>query len=165
MKRVIPLLVFLLIAAVTVPGCTKQLQKKPNFLFVLVDDQAPFDLKIYNPGSILETPNIDKLAGEGMVFDGARHMGSWSGAVCRPSRMMIMSGRTLWHLPSYGKGFVNPDSPDSLELNTIGAVFNRAGYKTMRTCKIGNSYPAANEQFTVVRDATKRGGTEESGSA
>ena len=78
---------------------------------------------------------------------------------------MIMSGRTLWNLPSHKQGYENPSAPDSLELQTIGAVFNRAGYKTMRTCKKGNSYPAANKQFTVVRDASKRGGTDETGSA
>lgn len=139
--------------------------KRPNFLFVLVDDQSPFDLKTYDPKSILESPTINKLANEGMVFDGAYHMGSMSGAVCTPSRHMIMSGRTLWHIPSLGNAFKSQNSPDSLELQTIGAVFNRAGYSTMRTCKIGNSYPAANKQFTVVRDATKRGGTAESGSA
>lgn len=138
--------------------------KRPNFLFVLVDDQSPFDLKTYDPNSILETPNIDRLANEGVVFESAYHMGSWSGAVCTPSRHMIMSGRTVWHLPSRGN-FVNPNNPDSLELQTMGAVFNRAGYKTMRTCKKGNSYPAANAQFTEVHDATKRGGTEETGSA
>lgn len=144
--------------------CEKE-SKRPNFLFVVVDDQSPFDLKTYDPTSILESPNIDRLAQEGMVFESARHMGSWSGAVCTPSRHMIMSGRTLWNLPDYGKQFKNPDSPDSLELQTIGAVFNRAGYKTMRTCKKGNSYAAANAQFAVVKDAGKRGGTEESGSA
>ncbi len=137
---------------------------RPNFLFVLVDDQSPFDLQTYDPQSILETPNISSLAKEGMVFESARHMGSWSGAVCTPSRHMIMSGRSLWHLPSRGD-FKNPDEPVGLEKQTMGAVFNRAGYKTMRTCKNGNSYPAANEQFTVVHDATKRGGTEETGSA
>lgn len=145
-------------------GCQKE-KKRPNFLFVLVDDQSPFDLKTYDPNSILETPNIDKLVQEGIVFESARHMGSWSGAVCLPSRHMIMSGRTLWHLPSRGSQFQNPNSPDSLELQSMGAVFNRAGYKTMRTCKKGNSYPAANAQFSVIKDATKRGGTEESGSA
>lgn len=34
----------------------------------------------------------------------------------------------------------------------------------MRTCKSGNSYPAANKEFSVVHDATKRGGTHETGS-
>ena len=36
-----------------------QAKKKPNFLFIIVDDQSPLDLKIYNPRSILDTPNID----------------------------------------------------------------------------------------------------------
>jgi len=139
-------------------------KKKPNFLFVLVDDQSPFDLGVYDTKSILETPNIDKLAKEGMVFESARNMGAWSGAVCTPSRHMIMSGRTLWDLPTF-KNFKNPSCPPNLEQQTIGAVFNRAGYATMRTCKKGNSYKAANDQFTVVHDATKRGGTEETGSA
>ncbi|MEI6865041.1 sulfatase-like hydrolase/transferase [Flavicella sp.] len=138
--------------------------KRPNFLFVLVDDQSPFDLKIYDGKSILETPNIAKLARDGMVFDSARHMGSMNGAVCTPSRHMIMSGRTVWNLPA-SAGYKKAICPDSLELQTIGAVFNQAGYKTMRTCKKGNSYADANEQFTVVHDATKRGGTEETGSA
>ncbi|GJM34972.1 MAG: sulfatase [Saprospiraceae bacterium] len=154
----------LAVLAISLFSQCKNESQQPNFLFVLVDDQSPFDFKIYNANSILETPNIDKLAREGMIFDGARHMGAWSGAVCTPSRCMIMSGRTLWNLPSNKQGYENPSAPDSLELQTIGAVFNRAGYKTMRTCKKGNSYPAANAQFTVVKDATKRGGTEESGS-
>ena len=147
-------------------ACQKtELQKQPNFLFILVDDQSPFDLKIYDEASILETPNIDKLAEGGMVFESARHMGSMNGAVCTPSRHMIMSGRTVWNLPASAGKMETIICPDSLELQTIGAVFNRAGYNTMRTCKKGNSFAAANAQFTVVHDATKRGGTEETGSA
>lgn len=164
MKPILTLILVVLTTVMFLNSCKKE-EKLPNFLFVLVDDQSPFDLKIYDSESILETPNIDKLAKDGMVFESARHMGSWSGAVCTPSRHMIMSGRTLWHLPSRGKGFQNPNNPANLETQTIGAVFNRAGYKTMRTCKKGNSYSAANEQFTVINDATKRGGTEENGSA
>lgn len=139
--------------------------KRPNILFILVDDQSPFDLKCYNPQSPLDTPNIDRLAREGMVFDGAYHMGSFSGAVCTPSRHMIMSGRTLWHLPIAPKAMEKGLCPPNLEQQTIPAVFNRAGYATMRTCKQGNSYEAANKLFTVRHDATKRGGTSETGSA
>jgi choline-sulfatase len=137
--------------------------RKPNLLFILVDDQSPFDLKIYNPSSTLETPTLDRLAAQGMVFDGAYHMGSHSGAVCTPSRHMIMSGRTLWHLPI--APWAGKTCPPNLEQNTIPAVFNRAGYATMRTCKVGNSYEAANKLFQVRRDASKRGGDDESGSA
>lgn len=49
---------------------------KPNFLFIVVDDQSPFALKAYNPDAVLDTPNIDRLAKEGMVFNAAHHMGS-----------------------------------------------------------------------------------------
>ncbi|WP_208300233.1 sulfatase-like hydrolase/transferase [Prosthecobacter fusiformis] len=136
--------------------------RMPNILFILADDQSPFDLKTYDPTSPLETPNLDRLAAEGMVFTGAYHMGSFSGAVCTPSRHMIMSGRTVWHLPI--APWAAERCPPALEQQTIPAVFNRAGYATMRTCKMGNSYEAANKLFTVRHDAVKRGGDEESGS-
>jgi choline-sulfatase len=137
-------------------------EKRPNLLFILVDDQSPYDLKMYNPQSTLQSPNLDKLAAQGMVFNGAYHMGSFSGAVCMPSRHMIMCGRTVWHLPPAPWGAKT--SPPALEQQTIPAVFNRAGYATMRTCKMGNSYEAANKLFTVRKDASKRGGTDETGS-
>lgn len=145
---------------------THAAKKKPNVLFIIADDQSPFDFKFYNERSKLDTPVIDRLASRGMVIDRAYHMGSWSGAVCTPSRHMVMSGRTVWHLPKGRKGR-NADSkaPADLADHTLAAVFNRAGYDTMRTCKRGNSYAAANAQFTVVKDATKRGGTDETGSA
>ncbi len=145
-----------------VVGADQTNKKRPNVLFIIVDDQSPFDLKAYNPDTICDTPNIDRLAVEGMTLDGAYHMGSFSGAVCTPSRHMVMTGRTVWHLP------IGPGArtcPPKYEQYSMAAVFNNAGYDTMRTCKRGNSYAAANGQFTVVKDATKRGGTEESGSA
>ena len=147
-----------------------QSTERPNFLFIVVDDQSPFDFSFYNPRSELQSPTIDSLASQGMVFDSARHMGAWVGAVCTSSRHMIMSGRTLWHIPDRGRKQNNPHSsnpklvPPELAEQTLAAVFNRAGYDTMRTCKNGNSFDAANNQFTVRRDATKRGGTDDTGS-
>ena len=145
--------------------------KRPNILFIVVDDQSPFDLKVYDQQSSLETPVIDSLAAEGMVFDAAHHMGAWAGGVCTPSRHMIMSGRSVWHIPDKPKMGRNPLQanpkyvPTDLPDYTMAAVFNAAGYDTMRTCKRGNSYAAANSIFTVVHDATKRGGTDDTGSA
>ncbi len=135
---------------------------RPNILYIIVDDQSPFDLKAYRPDSELDTPHIDRLAKGGIVLDGAYQMGAFVGAVCTPSRHMVMSGRTVWHLP------IGPNArthcPPDIEENTLAAVFNRAGYDTMRTCKIGNSYEGANKRFTVRHDATRRGGDAESGS-
>jgi len=157
----LPALIFIALLFI-VSGVHAAESRRPNVLFILVDDQSPFDFKFYNPKSILQSPNIDRLAAEGMVFDAAYHMGSFSGAVCTPSRHMMMCGRTLWHLP-IGVGSERI-CPPNLEQNTLAAVFNRAGYKTMRTCKKGNSYEAANQQFTIRHDASKRGPTDESGS-
>ena len=143
---------------------------KPNFLFIITDDQAPFDFRIYNKDSILDSPNIDRLAREGMVLDAAYHMGAWVSGVCTPSRHMTMSGRTLWHTPNKPGKSDNPHNDDPTKVPpklvnyTLPAVFNRAGYDTMRTCKNGNSYEEANELFTVRRDASKRGGAPETGS-
>ena len=144
------------------PGSAAE-PRRPNILFIIVDDQSPMDFSFYNPGASLQSPVLDRLAAGGMVLDDAYHMGSFSGAVCTPSRHMIMSGRTLWHLP-IGPG-AEAHCPPGLEQNTIPAVFNRAGYATMRTCKTGNSYEAANKLFAVRHDAGKRGGTDETGSA
>ena len=144
---------------------------RPNILFIIVDDQSPFDFGFYNPGSPWRTPNIYRLAAEGMFLDAAHHMGSWSSAVCTPSRHMIMTGRTVWHIPNGPRQTLNPHGadparvPPGLEQYSLPAVFNRAGYATMRTCKTGNSYEAANKLFSVRRDAGKRGGTDDTGSA
>tara|TARA_Y100001954_G_scaffold236845_1_gene298719 strand:+ start:279 stop:1778 length:1500 start_codon:yes stop_codon:yes gene_type:complete len=145
-----------------------QAANRPNILFIIADDQSPFDFKAYDPSSPLHAPAIAAMASKGMTLDGAYHMGSMSGAVCSPSRTMVMSGRTLWHLPRRGRKHLKREEGvtkgEDVLNNTIPAVFNRAGYDTMRTCKNGNSYNSANELFTVREDATKRGGTPETGS-
>jgi arylsulfatase A-like enzyme len=145
-------------------------EQRRNFLFIITDDQSAFGLKAYEPNSPLQTPVLDRLAREGMVFDGAHHMGAFVSAVCTPSRHMIMTGRTLWHLPASltSHAYANYPGdrcPPGIEQQTIPAVFNRAGYATMRTCKPGNSYAAANALFAVRKDADKRGGTDATGSA
>ena len=140
-------------------------RRRPNFLFILADDEAPFTLKAYG-NTVCHTPNLDRLSAEGMTLDGAYHMGSWSGAVCMPSRTMMMTGRTVWHIP--GKGNPNNDNPalvpPDLAEYSLPAVFNRAGYDTFRTCKVGNSYPPANERFKTNIEKTCREGNDEQGS-
>ena len=162
--KLVAVIVLTLLSAGRFVGTVAAADQRPNILFIIVDDQSPFDLKIYNPDSPLQTPNIDRLAAEGMVLDAAYQMGSFSGAVCTPSRHMVMCGRTLWHLPNAAGAVAAGLCPPQLEESTMAAVFNKAGYSTMRTCKKGNSYEGANKQFTVRHDATKRGGTDETGS-
>ena len=162
------LFTLLLLAIAALWQANAEAAKRPNILFIIADDQSPFDFKTYDPSSPLDAPAIGGMASEGMTLDQAYHMGSMSGAVCSPSRTMVMSGRTLWHLPRRGKKHLKREegltTGEDILNNTIPAVFNRAGYDTMRTCKNGNSYNSANELFTVREDATKRGGTPETGS-
>lgn len=155
---------FLLVVGVPA-GLRAEDEKRANVLFIIADDQSPFDLKMYDPKSALETPHLARLAAEGMTLDGAYQMGSFSGAVCNPSRHMVMCGRTVWHLPHSPGAKAGGLCPPGIEASTLGAVFNAAGYATMRTCKRGNSYERANQQFSVRHDATKRGGTDDTGSA
>jgi arylsulfatase A-like enzyme len=158
------LLTFLTLLAL-IPSARAAESRRPNILFILADDQSPLDLRMYDPHSPIQTPVLEKLAASGMTFDGAYHIGSFVGAVCTPSRHMIMSGRSLWRLPIARDAIAKGLCPPDLEQFTIPAVFNRAGYATMRTCKAGNSYEAANKLFTVRRDASKLGDTDETGSA
>ena len=174
MKPFLPVFLFLLAQSAWAGAAPAEAggEKRPNFLFVIVDDQSPFELKTYNPRSTLDTPVLDQLASDGLVFDGAYHMGSFSGAVCRPSRHMIMTGRSVWHLEQEPRGKQKKKAQSDGVLSAVerqaehsmAAIFNRAGYATMRTCKNGNSFGLANRKFTVVRDATKRGDTPETGS-
>lgn len=139
--------------------------ERPNFVFIITDDQSPETLSCYG-NTVCQTPHLDQLAAEGIVLDDAHHMGSWLGAVCTCSRTMIMTGRTLWRIPGHRKAGVNMSKEfrQQAARESMPAVFNRAGYDTFRTCKRGNSFKEANAKFAVVKDATKRDGTPEGGS-
>lgn len=136
---------------------------RPNFLFIITDDQDTYSVGAYRrtepcernaAGSVeaIDTPHIDRLAREGMLFHQARLMGGNQGAVCAPSRTMIMTGRQTWQRTV------------SSAADTLPGVFNRNGYDTYRTCKVGNSYDLANNEFAARNDATQRGAADGAGS-
>ncbi len=139
--------------------------QRPNFLLIVTDDQSPSTLGAYG-NEVCHTPNIDRLAREGMLLHDAHHMGSWSGAVCLTSRTMLMTGRTLWRIPGAPVGAAGGQLDAKLAAqSSLPALFNAAGYRTFRTCKQGNSFAAANALFQVRHEATRRGGDPEQGSA
>ena len=70
--------------------------KKPNILLIFADDQA-FDTIHAHGNAEIQTPNLDRLSARATTFTHAYNMGSWSGAVCVASRMMMISGKYLWH--------------------------------------------------------------------
>ncbi|MDY0166337.1 MAG: sulfatase [Thermoguttaceae bacterium] len=63
--------------------------ERPNFLFILVDDLGYMDVGAYNPDCFYETPNIDRVAAEGMKFTD----GYVASPVCSPTRYSIMTGK------------------------------------------------------------------------
>src|ERR1700760_2174569 len=84
--------VFLLCAAVSAAGA-----EKFNVLFLFSDDQRA-DTIAGLGNTHISTPNLDALVKSGTTFTRAYCMGAQQGAVCVPSRAMLMSGRTLFRV-------------------------------------------------------------------
>ena len=81
--------VLVLIPAFILIGCSGKEQDsgRPNILFILTDDQSQIDMGAYG-NTVLETPNMDRLARESMVFENA----FTSTAMCVPSRTSLYTG-------------------------------------------------------------------------
>jgi len=71
--------------------------ERPNILFLFADDQRADALGAYG-NEFVRTPALDRLSGAAFNFREAHIMGSIHGAVCAPSRAMLMSGRSLYHV-------------------------------------------------------------------
>jgi arylsulfatase A-like enzyme len=71
------------------------LGRVPNVVFILSDDQRPDTIRALGNKHI-RTPNLDRLVYDGFTFTHAFCMGSTVGAVCVPSRAMILTGRSLY---------------------------------------------------------------------
>jgi len=87
MKAITILIVTLLLAPLTALHAATP--ANPNVLILLVDDMGYGDPGCYNPQSKIATPNIDRLAREGMRFTDAHA----PGPLCHPSRYGLMTGR------------------------------------------------------------------------
>ncbi len=111
-------------------------QTRPNILLILSDDQRADAVGAYgNP--YVPTPALDGLARRGVTFTNAFCMGSHHGAVCAPSRAMLMSGRSLFHVYDTLAGV--PTLPQTLRDN---------GYLTFGTGKWHNERSAFRDGFT-----------------
>jgi len=108
---------------------------KPNVLFILADDQRPDSIGAYGNEHI-KTPNIDSLIHNGFSFRRNYCMGSQHGAVCQPSRAMMMSGQAYFRIPMDLKGVTT--FPEHLRTN---------GYSTFVTGKWHNNAPAILRSF------------------
>lgn len=71
---------------------TKQFEGRPNIVIIYSDDQGYGDFSLQNPNSKIPTPNLDKLAQQGIRFTDAHS----SSAICTPSRYALLTGRYHW---------------------------------------------------------------------
>lgn len=98
----------------------------PNVLVIVSDDQRPDAIGAFGHPDV-QTPHLDRLVERGFVFHNAYCQGSDVGAVCRPSRAMLLSGRSLWQAPR-----------DLDDVITLPECFRDAGYDTFGTGKWHN---------------------------
>ena len=109
------------------PGCNDvgriagTRKNRPNIIFILADDLGYGDLGCYGQ-QIIQTPNIDKLAEEGMRFTD-HYAGS---TVCAPSRCCLMTGYHTGHALIRGNANV-PLRPSDV---TVAELLKEAGYST-----------------------------------
>ena len=128
---------FGIILLAVILGSCSTLEKPPNFVFILVDDLGWADVKCNNPASFYDTPNIDRLAENGVRFTQAYS----ANPVCSPTRAAIMTGKhpnrldiTDW-IPGddpLDRPLIGPTDRNELALEeiTIAEKLKEKGYKT-----------------------------------
>ena len=120
--------------------------QRPNIVVILADDLGYGDVRCYNPDrGKIPTPNIDRLAAQGMRFTDAHS----SSGVCSPSRYTLLTGRYHWRtrlqsgiVGVFGEPLIAPDRL------TIAGLAKQHGYRTACIGKwhLGWDWPIPKEQ-------------------
>lgn len=133
---VAPLAALLAVCGVVVHA---ESRPRPNFLVLLSDDQRADTVGGWgNPH--IQTPNLDRLAARGVSFRNNYCFGGNSGAVCIPSRAMLMSGRTWFRVGHDLEG-----------VETFPSRLRGEGYQTFATGKWHNGQPSFLRSFALGR--------------
>jgi arylsulfatase A-like enzyme len=156
----------IILLAVILDSCST-LEKPPNFVFILVDDLGWADVKSNNPGSFYDTPNIDRLAENGVRFTQAYS----ANPVCSPTRAAIMTGKhpnrvniTDW-IPGddpQDRPLIGPTDRNELALEeiTIAEKLKEKGYKTALIGKWhlgGEGFYPENQGFDINTGGCEKG--------
>ena len=124
-------------------GCSNntEIKKKPNILFIMSDDHAYQAISAYDD-RLIQTPNIDRIANEGMLFTNA----CVTNSICAPSRAVILTGK---HSHLNGK-IDNMAKFDDTQI-TFPQLFQKAGYQTAMFGKLhfGNN-PKGVDDFLIL---------------
>jgi arylsulfatase A len=108
-------------------GPAEKVGQPPNILFILADDLGYGDVACYNPESKVPTPNVDKLAADGMRFTDAHSPST----VCTPTRYSILTGRMQFRTGMPGV-FTGVEGPCLIEKDrlTLPQMLRDKGYTT-----------------------------------
>lgn len=103
------------------------LEAAPNFVVLLADDLGYGDVGVYNSRSKIPTPNLDRLAGQGIRFTDA-HTPS---GVCSPTRYALLTGRYAWRT-RLKSGVLNGGSAPLIAADrlTLAGMLRERGYET-----------------------------------
>ena len=115
--------ILLLLALALVTAISADAAKRPNILFIFSDDHAPHAIGAYDGWlkSVNPTPEIDKLARDGVTF----RKSFCSNSICGPSRAVIMSGKH-----SHKNGFMNNGNSFDWDQQIFPELLQEAGYQT-----------------------------------
>lgn len=117
------------IAQIHQANAQKSKNLKPNIVYILADDLGYGDLSCYGQQKF-KTPNIDKLAAEGMLF--TQHYSGY--AVCAPSRCCLMTGQSTGHAYIRGNREFDKKTNKAIALKdsivTVAEMLKNAGYAT-----------------------------------
>ncbi|XOV92426.1 MAG: sulfatase [Bacteroidota bacterium] len=125
-------------------GCQppeKGAPKRPNILFIMSDDHAYQAISAYSD-LLINTPNIDRIAKEGMLFTNA----SVTNSICAPSRATILTGKF-----NHINGKIDNMMPFDTTQVTFPQLFQKAGYETAMYGKLhfGNN-PKGVDDFMIL---------------
>ncbi|UCC98699.1 MAG: sulfatase-like hydrolase/transferase [Phycisphaerales bacterium] len=115
------------VGAFALPGCAQAFLreakgKKPNIVYIMIDELGYFELSCMG-NKYLRTPNIDRMASEGMRFTQALA----GGPVCAPTRCVLMTGQHTGHCTVRKNSQVWPMRAEDV---TVAEVLKQAGYAT-----------------------------------
>ena len=116
---------------------------RPNILFIMSDDHAYQAISAYS-NRLIQTPHIDRIAKEGMLFTNA----CVTNSICAPSRAVILTGKH-----SHINGEIDNIMPFDTTQVTFPQLFQKAGYQTAMFGKLhfGNN-PKGVDEFMILPD-------------
>jgi len=125
MKIISPFLPMLAVFPFSLNCEAQKPTNQPNVVFIYADDIGYGDISC-NGSKTIKTPNIDKLAGQGVRFTNMHS----AAATCTPSRYALLTGEYAWRREGTGIAAGNAGSIIRPERYTLADVFKNAGYQT-----------------------------------